>query len=69
MDKYLDFLTIKLRGELDQGHTVNRDRQALFGHLLSGLFAIHALFTRPTASHPVIAVIPSLFWHVNEMQR
>lgn len=68
-DKFLDFLTVKLRGELDRRYTVNRSRQALFGHSLGGLFAIHALFTRPDAFHAVIAASPSLFWHDREMQK
>jgi len=65
---FLDFLTGKLRTELDRRYTINRERQALFGHSLGGLFAIHALFTRPSAFHSVIAASPSLFWHDREMQ-
>lgn len=67
-DKFLDFLTGKLRSELDRRYTINRDRQALYGHSLGGLFAIHALFTRPAAFHALIAASPSLFWHDREMQ-
>lgn len=66
---FLDFLTGPLRDELDRRYTIHRDRQALFGHSLGGLFAIHSLFTRPDAFHAVIAASPSLFWHDKEMQR
>lgn len=67
-DKFLDFLTGTPRSELDRRYTINRDRQALYGHSLGGLFAVHAMFTRPTAFHAVIAASPSLFWHDREMQ-
>ncbi|TCP31027.1 alpha/beta hydrolase-fold protein [Sphingomonas sp. BK235] len=67
-DRFLDFLIGKLRTEVDRRYTINRDRQALFGHSLGGLFAVHSLFTRPDAFHAVIAASPSLFWHDREMQ-
>ncbi len=66
-DKFLDFLTGKLRTEIGKRYKINLDRQALFGHSLGGLFAIHALFSRPDAFHAIIAASPSLFWHEREM--
>lgn len=68
-DTFLDFLTGKLRAEVNRRYTINPDRQALFGHSLGGLFAVHTLFTRPAAFHAVIAASPSLFWHDQEMQK
>lgn len=68
-DRFLDLLTGKLRSEIDRRYTIDRNRQALFGHSLGGLFAIHALFKRPDAFHAVIAASPSLFWHDREMQQ
>ena len=66
-DKFLDFLTGRLRTELGKRHKINLDRQALFGHSLGGLFAIHTLYSRPAAFHAIIAASPSLFWHGDEM--
>jgi predicted alpha/beta superfamily hydrolase len=66
-DKFLDFLTIALRGEVARRYRIDPDRQALFGHSLGGLLALHALFTRPAAFHAIIAASPSLFWHQQEM--
>jgi predicted alpha/beta superfamily hydrolase len=66
-DKFLDFLTITLRREVDRRYRIDHDRQALFGHSLGGLLAVHALFTRPAAFHAIIAASPSLFWHQQEM--
>ncbi|MDH7637695.1 alpha/beta hydrolase [Sphingomonas oryzagri] len=66
---FLDFLTGKLRAEVNRRYGINPDRQALFGHSLGGLFAVHTLFTRPDAFHAIIAASPSLFWHDQEMQK
>jgi len=66
-DKFLDFLTGNLRTEIGKRHKINLDRQALFGHSLGGLLAVHALFSRPAAFHAIIAASPSLFWHEQEM--
>lgn len=67
-DEFLDFLTGKLRGELGKRHRIDPDRQALFGHSLGGLFALHTLFSRPGAFHAIIAASPSLFWHEQLMR-
>ncbi len=62
-DEFLAFLTGELRTEIGARYEINPDRQALFGHSLGGLFAVHALFSRPDAFHAIIAASPSLFWH------
>ncbi|MEG3179321.1 alpha/beta hydrolase [Sphingomonas sp. LT1P40] len=62
-DRFLDFLTGKLRTEIGTRYKTNPLRQSLFGHSLGGLFATHTLFTRPDAFHAIIAASPSLFWH------
>ncbi len=62
-DKFLDFLTGKLRTEIGKRYKINPDRQSLFGHSLGGLLALHALFTRPQAFYSLIAASPSLEWN------
>ena len=62
-DKFLDFLTGKLRTEIGKRYKINLDRQSLFGHSLGGLLALHALFTRPQAFYSLIAASPSLEWN------
>lgn len=59
-DEFLDFLTGKLRTEISKRYRINPDRQALFGHSFGGLFALHALYTRPQAFHSIVAASPSL---------
>jgi hypothetical protein len=66
-EQFLDFLTGKLRAEIGRRFRINPERQALFGHSLGGLLALHALFSRPDAFHAVISASPSLFWHEQEM--
>jgi len=66
-DIFLDFLTGKLRSEIGTRFKIDRDRQALFGHSLGGLFAVHTLYSRPGAFHAIIAASPSLFWQDKEM--
>ncbi|MBL8271322.1 alpha/beta hydrolase [Steroidobacter sp.] len=62
-DTFLDFLTGKLRTEIASRYKVDLDRQSLFGHSLGGLFALHALFTRPQAFHSIVAASPSQEWN------
>jgi uncharacterized protein len=62
-DKFLDFLTGKLRTEIGKRYKINLDRQSLFGHSLGGLLALHALFTRPQAFYSLVAASPSLEWN------
>jgi predicted alpha/beta superfamily hydrolase len=61
-DRFLDFLTGKLRAEIGRRYKINPERQSLFGHSLGGLFGLHTLFTRPTAFHSIVAASPSIEW-------
>jgi predicted alpha/beta superfamily hydrolase len=62
-DKFLDFLTGRLRTEIGKRYQIDLDRQSLFGHSLGGLFALHALYTRPQAFSSIVAASPSLDWN------
>ncbi len=62
-DVFLDFLTGKLRTEIGKRYKIDPRRQSLFGHSLGGLFALHALYTRPQAFHSIVAASPSLEWN------
>jgi predicted alpha/beta superfamily hydrolase len=62
-DKFLDFLTGKLRTEIGSRYKINLERQSLFGHSLGGLLALHALYTRPQAFYSIVAASPSLEWN------
>jgi len=62
-EKFLDFLTGKLRRDIARRYRVDPDRQSLFGHSLGGLFGLYALYTRPQAFHSIIAASPSMEWN------
>lgn len=68
-DKFLDFLTGKLRREIGTRWKTDARRQSLFGHSLGGLFALHALHTRPGAFHAIVAASPTLYWHEKRMRQ
>ncbi|PZT54608.1 alpha/beta hydrolase [Paenibacillus silvae] len=67
-DEFLRFIEEELKPDMEQQFQIDRDRQALFGHSLGGLFVIHALFTRPEAFRYYIAGSPSLHWNQEVMQ-
>jgi len=68
-DKFLAFLTGKLRTEIGQRYKIDPDRQSLFGHSFGGLFALHALYARPDAFQSIVAASPSLEWNVQDLLR
>src|SRR3546814_6370767 len=53
-------LTGKLRAEIGKRYRFDPDRQALFGHSFGGLFALHALYSKPQAFHSIVVASPSL---------
>lgn len=63
-DALLAFLVDTLRLEIAARYPgTNGSEQILFGHSLGGLFAAHALLTRPEAFATFIASSPSLHWN------
>ena len=62
-DAFIDFLVNRLRPELDRRYSIDPHRQALFGHSLGGLFALHVLYTRPDAFSALIAASPAEGWN------
>jgi predicted alpha/beta superfamily hydrolase len=66
-EQLASFLIDRLRPELGRRHPINLHRQALFGHSLGGLFALHMLFRHPDAFHAIIAASPSIYWADQEI--
>jgi predicted alpha/beta superfamily hydrolase len=63
-DAFLTFLTDRLRPEIAARYPQTAEgTQILFGHSLGGLFAAHALLTRPGSFDAFIASSPSLWWN------
>jgi predicted alpha/beta superfamily hydrolase len=63
-DIFLDFIEETVKPAVKARFPrVNVTREALFGHSYGGLFALHALFTRPGLFDCYIASSPSIWWN------
>jgi len=60
-DKFLKFIETELIPEIEKRYRVQPYR-VLAGHSLGGLFAIHAMVSRPEVFSSYVAVSPSLQW-------
>lgn len=60
-DKFLDFIQTELVPEIEKRFPTQPYR-IFTGHSLGGLFAIHAMISRPDLFNAYIAVSPSLWW-------
>jgi predicted alpha/beta superfamily hydrolase len=60
-DRFLDFFEKELIPSIEKRYRTQQFR-VFAGHSLGGLFALHALFTRPELFDAWIAVSPSLQW-------
>jgi predicted alpha/beta superfamily hydrolase len=60
-DNFLKFFETELIPEIEKEYRVQPYR-ILAGHSFGGLFAIHALITKPTLFNSYVAVSPSLQW-------
>ncbi|HVI70904.1 MAG TPA: alpha/beta hydrolase-fold protein, partial [Pyrinomonadaceae bacterium] len=60
-DKFLKFIETELIPEIEKRYRVNPYR-ILAGHSLGGLFAIHAMVSRPELFNSYVAVSPALQW-------
>ncbi len=60
-DNFLKFIETELIPEVEKRYRV-RPYRTLAGHSLGGLFAVHALMTRPEVFQSYVAVSPALQW-------
>jgi len=66
-DQFRSFLNHELKPEIEQRFTINKDRQALFGHSFGGLFTLHTFLTHPDCFQTYIASSPSLWWNAGSL--
>lgn len=62
--EFLDFIEQELKPVIEERFRIDRDRQAIFGHSLGGLFVLHTLVERPDAFQTYLAASPSI-WYAN----
>lgn len=61
-DRFLDVLTDQLFPQVEDRYPADPANRAILGWSLSGLFGLHALFTRPEVFRRYLIVSPSLPW-------
>lgn len=61
-DAFLTFLDTEIMPLTKREIPVDTSRLGLYGHSYSGLFVLHALFTRSELFHTYIATSPSIWW-------
>lgn len=61
-DRFRTFLLDELKPAMQKRFSINPQRQALYGHSLGGLFALHLLYSHPGAFRTIIAASPSIWW-------
>ncbi|WP_273792732.1 alpha/beta hydrolase [Brucella anthropi] len=62
-DAFFDFITKQVKPEIEKRFNVDKNRQALFGHSLGGLFTLYALFNHTDSFHVYGAADPSIWWN------
>lgn len=61
-DAFRAFLLGELKPAIAKRYRVHSRRQALYGHSLGGLFALHLFFSHPGAFDTIVAASPSIWW-------
>ncbi len=69
VDPFVDVLETQVKPLVAGLAPVDASRQALFGHSLGGLCALHVLLTRPHAFARIVAISPSLWWNGGALLR
>jgi len=59
---FLEFIETQVKPFIASRFPVDPDDQTLVGGSLSGLFALHTLFTRPSAFDRYVAISPAIYW-------
>ncbi|VVE14143.1 Ferri-bacillibactin esterase BesA [Pandoraea horticolens] len=62
LDDFLAMIESDVKPRIADIAPIDLKNQALFGHSLGGLAAVHALFTNPNAYRTFIAASPALWW-------
>lgn len=61
-ETFLRFIEHTLKPQIERRYPIDKSRQALFGHSLTALFVLHALYTEPQAFSLFIAASPAIWW-------
>jgi predicted alpha/beta superfamily hydrolase len=61
-DAFRAFLLDELKPAIAKRYQLHPQRQALYGHSLGGLFALHLFYSHPGAFDTIVAASPSIWW-------
>lgn len=61
-DAFRAFLLGELKPAMAKRYAIHQQRQALYGHSLGGLFALHLFYSHPGAFNTIVAASPSIWW-------
>ncbi|WP_083733773.1 alpha/beta hydrolase [Sphingopyxis sp. KK2] len=61
-DAFRAFLLDELKPAIAKRYKLHPQRQALYGHSLGGLFALHLFYSHPGAFDTIVAASPSIWW-------
>lgn len=61
-DGFRAFLLDELKPAIAKRYKIHPQRQALYGHSLGGLFALHLFYSHPGAFDTIVAASPSIWW-------
>ncbi|MFZ2029376.1 MAG: alpha/beta hydrolase-fold protein [Vitreimonas sp.] len=59
-DRFLNFLVEVVKPWVRERHSIDPNRQVLFGHSMGGLFVLHTMFTAPQSFNVYLAASPSI---------
>ncbi len=62
-DAFFNFLETQVKPEIGKRFSIDKSRQALFGHSLGGLFTLYALFNHTDSFQAYSAADPSIWWN------
>jgi len=62
-EAFIAFIEEELKPQIEREFKIDRNRQAIFGHSLGGLFVLHMLFNKPGSFRNYIAGSPSIHWN------
>ncbi len=66
-EKFSRFLIDELKPAIESQYKVNKNKQTIYGHSLSGYYVLWSYLTNPKAFQTYIAVSPSIWWNGKEI--